>query len=79
MLINDSTKPPKNWANGFTAPQSLKSGEVPFLIHGNWYLYIWDKTSGKQDEAVYSFSNDTIQSYESFHAWLDGQKVKMAV
>lgn len=60
---------PSNWQSGFTAPHALATDEVPFLINGNWFLYV--RNVEKQDQDVYSFKEDRFYSYEEFHNWLD--------
>ena len=78
--LTDLNTPPNDWKNGFTAPQSPKTDEVPFRIGCQWFLYCWEtQANGKKDEVVYSFASDMFLAYNAFHEWLEAQKVKRAV
>lgn len=69
-----SETPPEGWNKGFSEDSAFKlmTGENPFQVQGQWFLYVWDKE--EKDIAVYSFSEDRGIDYNEFHEWLDGVK-----
>lgn len=54
---------PHNWANAFgPAPHlhfTVPTGEVPFLRHGQWFLYVKDNKNG--DLCEYNFRTDIAE------------------
>lgn len=56
--ITEASAPPSNWATGFEAPYQIAGGgkETPFLKNGKWYLYVFNKKTGKHE--YYSYSDD---------------------
>lgn len=67
---------PLNWNTGFAAPHRLSTGEVPFCVNGNWYLYVYNTEIKDQD--VFSFTEDRFYSYSEFQEWMNGQKIPQA-
>jgi hypothetical protein len=55
---------PTNWQSGWTGDLRLPSGEEPFLINGQWYLYVWD--TAIKDHRVYEFATDMLWDYSDF-------------
>jgi len=46
---------------------SQMTGEVPFMMGGKKYEYVWAKyPNGKRDIGVYSFAGDVVYDYEAF-------------
>lgn len=68
-------EPPSDWDVGF-APENpdsglkLMKGELPFQVHGRWYLTVWDKQLG--DNVVYDYSTDMPIPYDEFQQMVQG-------
>lgn len=71
-FLNEQSEPPSNWKSGFKqsknhdydSPLRLMSGEEPFRVRDNWFLYIWDERIN--DIVVYDFSTDMTIPYQDF-------------
>ena len=51
---------------------SLMSGEVPFMMQGTKYEYVWaEYPGGIKDIGVYSYANDLVYSYDSFRQMMN--------
>jgi len=51
---------------------SLMSGEVPFMMQGTKYEYVWaEYPGGIKDIGVYSYAGDLVYSYDSFRKMMN--------
>lgn len=51
---------------------SLMRGEVPFMMQGTKYEYVWaEYPGGIKDIGVYSYANDLVYSYDSFRKMMN--------
>jgi hypothetical protein len=51
---------------------SLMRGEVPFMMQGTKYEYVWaEYPGGVKDIGVYSYANDLVYSYDSFRKMMN--------
>ena len=51
---------------------SLMSGEVPFMMQGTKYEYVWaEYPGGIKDIGVYSYAGDLVYSYDSFRQMMN--------
>lgn len=69
--------PPTDWNSGFTAPHRPATDEVPFLVNGRWYLYVYN--SEKRDQDVFSYSEDRFYTYAEFQQMMDNMRTSGAI
>jgi len=51
---------------------SLMSGEVPFMMQGTKYEYVWaEYPGGIKDIGVYSYAGDLVYSYDAFRKMMN--------
>ena len=51
---------------------SLMRGEVPFMMQGTKYEYVWaEYPGGIKDIGVYSYAGDLVYSYDSFRKMMN--------
>jgi hypothetical protein len=57
----DAPRLPSDWDKGFDAGWQVGGGgeEQPFLKNGKWYLYVWNRKTGKH--AYYCYADDIYQ------------------